>query len=124
MSVTCYGHYMAYFVFCNMDSDNSKSKRGKRAPLSELNICSINICGMSDRSQLCLDKFCSDKQLDILAVQESFTVNKENLNLNQIPLPIFKILYCKLFYRYMKSGGIFQCTISPKQLRYNPSYDL
>ena len=39
---------------------------------------------MSDRSQQCLDKYCFDKQIDILAVQESFTSNSETLNLTNM----------------------------------------
>ena len=36
---------------------------------------------MSDRSRFSLDKYCYEKSIDILAIQESFTSNEENLNL-------------------------------------------
>ena len=45
------------------------------------NICSINICGMSDRSRFALDKYCYDSSIDILAVQESYASDKCNLDL-------------------------------------------
>ena len=45
------------------------------------NICSINICGMSDRSRFALDKYCYDSSIDILAVQESYTSDERNLDL-------------------------------------------
>ena len=35
---------------------------------------------MSDRSRITLDKYCHDKSIDILAIQESLTVDKTNLN--------------------------------------------
>ena len=55
-------------------------------PLSSIsaNLCSINICGLSERSSLCLDKYCFEKKLDILAVQESGTPSKEALKLSNM----------------------------------------
>ena len=49
-----------------------------------LNICSINICGMSDRSRLTLDKYASDHQLDIIAIQETGTDDKDRLSLTNM----------------------------------------
>ena len=40
-----------------------------------LTICSINICGLSDRSQFMLNKYIEDNNIDILAVQETETSN-------------------------------------------------
>ena len=64
-----------------MDSDKDlPARRGVKEPL-EANICSINISGMSDRSRLCLDKYCSTNKLDILAIQESGSRDRETLKL-------------------------------------------
>ena len=43
-----------------------------------LKACSINICGLSDRSRFTLDRYCHETALDVVAVQESFA----NLNRN------------------------------------------
>ena len=48
------------------------------------NFCSINIGGMSGRSRFTLDKYCHDKSIDILAIQESLNVDKTNLNINSM----------------------------------------
>ena len=49
--------------------------------LEGLNICSINICGLSDRSRFVLDNYCHDSELDIVAVQESYTSDSTNYSL-------------------------------------------
>ena len=64
-----------------MDSNKHKTTSGNTVLSSIVNMCSINICGMSDRSRFVLDKFCYDKSIDILAVQESTTVDVSNLDL-------------------------------------------
>ena len=63
-----------------MDCDKVLTKGGINGPV-HANICSINICGMSDRSRICLDKYCATHKLDILAVQESGARDKESLKL-------------------------------------------
>ena len=63
-----------------MDSSNRNHTTNGVKHL-DLNICSINICGMSDRSRFALDRYCHDMSLDILALQESGTVDKSNLDL-------------------------------------------
>lgn len=63
-----------------MDS-NTKKTSGRSSSEVAINFCSINICGMSDRSRFVLDKYCFEKSIDILAVQESTTVDKANLDL-------------------------------------------
>ena len=44
---------------------------------ADLKICSINICGVSERSQLVLDKYNDENAFDILAVQETATGNPD-----------------------------------------------
>ena len=63
-----------------MDSNRFSAKKFNFQQLG-VNFCSINICGMSKRSQLCLNKFCYDKSIDILAVQESSSVDSTNYDL-------------------------------------------
>lgn len=46
-----------------------------------IKVCSINICGLSSRSQILLDKYADSEKIDILAVQESGTGDKEKLKL-------------------------------------------
>ena len=53
-----------------------KNLQSKGLKAQVVNICSINICGMSQRSQLMLNKYVYDNQIDILAVQETGTSGK------------------------------------------------
>ena len=39
----------------------------------ELTFCQINICSLSNLSAIALEKYASDKNIDILAVQETKT---------------------------------------------------
>ena len=50
-----------------MDNKNVHKQTG------DLKICSINICGVSERSQLVLDKYNDNNSFDIIAVQETAT---------------------------------------------------
>ena len=61
-----------------MDYNNQKTT-GATTTAVDVNMCSINICGMSERSRFCLDNYCQSKSLDVLAVQESGTQNNELL---------------------------------------------
>ena len=67
-----------------MAYNNTKKDSGKRSSEVAINFCSINIGGMSDRSRFTLDKYCHDKSMDILAIQESLTVDKTNLKANSM----------------------------------------
>ena len=49
-----------------------------------LNICSINICGLSQRSQLALDHYADQQHLDIIAVQETGTEVPSLSNMNML----------------------------------------
>ena len=49
-----------------------KTPKADNGSSRNIKICSINICGMSKRSQLVLDKYVNDKKIDILFVQETF----------------------------------------------------
>ena len=51
--------------------DSNSTAKDQRLQDSFINMCSINICGMSQRSQLMLNKYVYDKKIDILAVQET-----------------------------------------------------
>ena len=52
----------------------------------EMNLCTINICAMSDRSRVALDHYVDVKQIDILAIQESGTVDVAKLGLTNMNL--------------------------------------
>ena len=65
-------------------SNLMKSSSRNNTQAAQLKVCSINICGMSDRSQLTLDKYCYDNSIDILAVQESKSVNPANYQLKSM----------------------------------------
>ena len=59
-----------------MVGNTNSHKLGQKSPSPTVssisaNLCSINICGLSERSRFCLDTYCYDKNLDVLAVQES-----------------------------------------------------
>ena len=65
-----------------MDSDTSTTERVNTSLTA--NLCSINICGLSERSRFCLDKYCEERKLDILAVQESGTRCNDNLQISNM----------------------------------------
>ena len=52
----------------------------------EMKLCTINICGMSDRSRVALDHYVDVKQIDVLAIQESGTVDVAKLGLTNMNL--------------------------------------
>lgn len=49
-----------------------------------IKLCTINICGMSTRSQFSLNKFLDTQQIDILCTQETNTTDPEKLRLNNM----------------------------------------
>ena len=67
-----------------MAFNNTKKDSGQSSSEVAINFCSINIGGMSDRSRFTLNKYCHEKSIDILAIQESLTVDKAKLNLNSM----------------------------------------
>ena len=58
--------------------NNTKKDSEKSSSEVAINYCSINIGGMSDRSRITLDKYCHDKGVDVLAIQESLTVDEQD----------------------------------------------
>ena len=48
-----------------------KSHNGNSATASLAHLCSINICGLSQRSHMLLDKYVLDKDILLLAIQET-----------------------------------------------------
>ena len=60
-----------------MNSNHSPEKRRNK---HNIKLCSINICGLSGRSQMMLDKYSDSEQLDIIAVQESGKVGTSKLS--------------------------------------------
>ena len=54
---------------CSKKKDDNKQRR--------LKICSINIGGLSERSRFMLDKYVSEKNIDVLCVQETGTADMD-----------------------------------------------
>ena len=55
----------------------------------DIRICSINICGLSDRSKLLLDKYVDEEKYDAVAIQETGKVSMEKLSLcNMNPITL------------------------------------
>ena len=63
---------------------NLNRQRSRNSGKKGIKICSINICGVSHRSQMVLDKYAHDENMDILAVQESGSCDKDKLGLTNI----------------------------------------
>lgn len=55
-----------------------------RSTTRGIKICSINICGLSNRSKLMLDKYANDEKVDILLVQESGSKDKSEISLTNM----------------------------------------
>ena len=49
-----------------------------------IKLCTINICGLSDRSKITLDKYVDTEEFDIVSVLETNTNDKEKLNLTNM----------------------------------------
>ena len=49
-------------------------------------ICSINICGLSERSRFTLDKYINHEEFDIVAIQETDTDVQEKLSLSNMKM--------------------------------------
>ena len=49
-----------------------------------IKICSINICGISERSRIPLDKYVHDEQYDVVAIQETGSANMDKIPLTNM----------------------------------------
>ena len=49
-----------------------------------LKVCTINICGMSNRSKFSLNKFLDTQKIDILCAQETDSTDSEKLELSNM----------------------------------------
>ena len=58
------------------------------SPSTKLNFnikaCSINICGMSEKSKFMLDKYSHDEKYDLVYVQESGTTDNDKIELTNM----------------------------------------
>ena len=59
-----------------MDNRTNRNSVG-----TKIKLCTVNICGMSERSKFALNKYIEDKQIDLLAVQEIDTTDQVKLEL-------------------------------------------
>ena len=51
---------------------------------SYISLCSINICGLSDRSKLVLDHYVDKEKYDIVAIQETGSTDSTKLRLSNM----------------------------------------
>ena len=51
---------------------------------ADIKICSINICGVSERSRIPLDKYAHDGNYDLLAIQETGSVSIDKISLSNM----------------------------------------
>ena len=58
-----------------MDAKVCKTKDSNKQ--RKLKVCSINIGGLSERSRFMLDKYVSEKKIDVLCVQETGTADMD-----------------------------------------------
>ena len=58
--------------------DNRTNRNSVR---TKIKLCTVNICGMSERSKFALNKYIEDEQIDLLAVQEIDTTDQVKLEL-------------------------------------------
>jgi predicted outer membrane repeat protein len=64
--------------------DNVNAQESRNRGTQRIKLCSINICGMSDRSRTLLDKYSDKEELDLLFVQETGSSCKNKLNLTNM----------------------------------------
>ena len=64
-----------------MDKFYRNDKRGKPKNTTPMRMCCINIDGVSEKSRFSLDKYTSEENFDIVAVQETRTTDKDKLKL-------------------------------------------
>lgn len=67
-----------------MARGNQGSSENSSVSEKTLKLCTINICGLSDRSKFTLNKFNSDRNIDILALQETGTTEAAKLQLENM----------------------------------------
>ena len=61
-----------------MAMSNHKNKR------NEIKICTINICGLSEKSRFVLDKYVDDNKFNAVAVQETGNHNIDSISLSNM----------------------------------------
>ena len=103
-------------------SSKQISSSGKGNDALNANLCSINISGMSERSRFCIDQYCMEKKLDVLAVQEIGTHNKESLQIsnmdNMLDGNTAKNNGCALYVNKRHYFKQLNITISSKEFDY------
>ena len=58
--------------------------RRNQNPNRGINICSINICGLSKRTKLVLDKYVDKEKYDVVSIQETGTCNVTDISLSNM----------------------------------------
>lgn len=58
-----------------------RTQTNRNNPNKKVKICTLNICGLSNRSKMMLSKYVADENIDVLALQETGTDNLSSLEL-------------------------------------------
>ena len=60
---------------------NNQRSRGRTNSNAKLKLCTLNICGLSNRSKLVLNKYIDSEKIDVIAIQETGTEDPSILEL-------------------------------------------
>ena len=66
-----------------MDNQNHQERRNSSG---KLKLCSVNICGLSNRSRMVVNNYIDNENIDILFVQEACSSNREDWELHNMSL--------------------------------------
>ena len=66
-----------------MDNQNHRERRNSTV---KLKLCTVNICGMSNRSRMVINNYIENENIDILLVQETGSCNSADLELHNMNL--------------------------------------
>lgn len=69
-----------------MDLNNRRRNSNNRNTVKKIKLCTLNICGLSDRSKFAINKFNHDNNIEILALQETGTSDNNKLNLDNMSM--------------------------------------
>lgn len=67
-------------------NNNRRSDEHNVNTEKKIKLCTLNICGLSDRSRFAINKFNYDNNIDILALQETGTSDCNKLNLDNMSM--------------------------------------
>ena len=69
-----------------MEGDRSHGSRTNVIKKVKLKLCTVNICGMSNRSRMVINSYIENENIDILLAQETGSCNSADLELHNMHL--------------------------------------